>query len=723
MKCIHSRYVFRWLPALLIMLGCSAQPPIELTDITAQPGYVSGSLVYALEDRLTPQCHATTIAETPGGLVAAWFGGTREKNPDVGIWLSRHTSGGWSRPTEVVNGVISAEERYPCWNPVLFQQPDGPLILYYKVGPSPREWWGMVMESTNNGQSWAEPERLPEGILGPIKNKPISLPNGDILCPTSTEHDGWRDHFEIYHVADGTWTTTDPVEDTAEYGAIQPTVLEHPGGKLQALSRSKKGDIVECWSADNGRSWSSLEKTMLPNPNSGIDGVTLQDGRHLLVYNHTTTLPGEWGGPRSPLNVALSLDGKQWTMALILEDDDGEYSYPAVIQAADGMVHISYTWRRESVKHVVIDPAKLTMQTGQAAVPGVIINYSPAESQQYIGSPSIAILPDGSYLASHDYFGKGSTYNQTLIFHSTDTGRHWSRISKIDGQFWSSLFQHREALYIIGTSSEYGHAIIRRSDDGGKTWTVPQDAGTGLLSADDRYHCAPVPILEHNGRLWRGFELAVGKRPEWKTVVLSAPVDADLLQADSWTISEPFAHPWHDSQWIEGNVVLRSDGQLVDILRTDDAGTAAMLNISSDGRTLSCTPEQERINLPGGTKKFTIRYDEVSKLYWSMTNVIKDPALLESIRASRIRNTQALISSADLKTWNIRAISLQHDDAAHHGFQYVDWVFEGDDIIFVSRTAFDDDLTGAHNAHDANYLTFHRIQDFRNQAYDNPWNH
>ena len=294
-------------------------------------------------------CHASTITWTASGLVAAWFGGTAEGEDDVGIWLARQEGQGWSDPREVAR-----DDAHPCWNPVLFQGEGGALQLYYKVGPSPREWWGMVIESTDEGRTWSPPRRLPEGILGPIKNKPVSLGKGLVLSGSSTEHAGWRVHMERSVDGGRTWTKGDPLNDAHRLGVIQPTVLPHPEGGVQILCRSQQGRIAESWSGDQGLTWSPMALADLPNPNSGIDAVVLDDGRSLLVYNHATR-------GREKLNVALSLDGKAWQKVLDLEDQPGEYSYPAVIQTPDGLVHVTYTYRRRSIKHVTIDPKKLEL--------------------------------------------------------------------------------------------------------------------------------------------------------------------------------------------------------------------------------------------------------------------------------------------------------------------------------------------------------------------------
>lgn len=318
---------------------------------TGQPGLVQTEFIY--ESASFSNCHASTLAETrEGSLTAAWFGGTAEGYPDVGIWLSRHEGGRWTAPAEVANGVQPDGSRFPCWNPVLFQPAKGPLMLFYKTGPHPRAWWGSLRTSGDGGKTWGDARRLPDGILGPIKNKPVQLPDGDILCSSSTEHDGWRAHFE--RSADGgkTWTATAPVNDGRTIGAIQPSVLLTGGDTLLALGRTQQGRLFRIASDDAGRTWGEMTLMDLPNPNAGTDAVTLKDGRHLLVYNHTAR-------GRTPLNVAVSADARTWRAALVLEDQPGEYSYPAVIQTRDGLVHITYTWKRQRIRHVVVDPAKL----------------------------------------------------------------------------------------------------------------------------------------------------------------------------------------------------------------------------------------------------------------------------------------------------------------------------------------------------------------------------
>ncbi len=315
-----------------------------------------------------PEVHASTIAETPSGLVAAWFGGTRERAPDVGIWVARLENGKWSIPAEVANGVQyrkpdGSVHRHPTWNPVLFQPRKGPLMLFYKTGVDPRSWWGMLATSFDEGRTWDTPRRLPEGILGPIKNKPLQLANGDILCPSSVETpdnpNKWSVHFERTRDLGVTWERIGPVNDGVAIQAIQPSILRLGGDQLLAVGRTRQNRIFEVASSDGGNTWGAMTLGMLPNPNSGTDAVTLRDGRHLIVYNHVPGEPDKWGGKRTPLNLAVSLDGRHWQAALVLEHEPGEYSYPAIIQSSDGLIHITYTWKRQRIKHVVVDPDRL----------------------------------------------------------------------------------------------------------------------------------------------------------------------------------------------------------------------------------------------------------------------------------------------------------------------------------------------------------------------------
>ena len=357
----------------------------QCTAEARSPSILSEEFVF--EAAPFPSCHAATIAELNGGFVCAFFGGTAERNPDVCIWVSRKEKGSehWTAPVVVASGERLSDmppPRYPTWNPVLFQPRGGDLMLFYKVGPSPSQWWGEVTTSADNGKTWKRPvdnqfslfgtilkaspnDNIHGRLIGPVKNKPLQLADGTILAGSSTEDSGWNVHVERSTDEGKAWEWI-AVDDPERLSCIQPTLLTLPGGRVEMLCRSNKANkICESHSVDGGKSWSPLAATTLPNNNSGIDAVSLADGRHLLVYNHTTADQTDGGHKgRGILNVSISHDGQQWDAALVLErtTENKQYSYPSVIQASDGLVHIVYTWNRERIKHVVLDPTKLISQ-------------------------------------------------------------------------------------------------------------------------------------------------------------------------------------------------------------------------------------------------------------------------------------------------------------------------------------------------------------------------
>lgn len=359
-----GRFIMFAVPLALLACGAAgASPAAEATEAVQHDAIRTFEFVYASAPY--PQSHASTVVQTrTGAIAAAWFGGTHESNPDVEIWFAKRSATGWDTPVSVANGIQPDGSRMPTWNPVLFQDPAGPLYLFYKAGPSPARWWGMVVTSDDDGRTWNKPRRLPDGILGPIKNKPVVLPDGTWLSPSSIEVEGagWSLHFERSDDRGKTWTATPPVDPGSRFDAIQPSILVTHDGRLQALARTRQGVVVSTWSEDGGKSWSRLMPIDLPNPNSGTDAITLRDGRQLIVYNHSAHRPETSGnGVRYPINIALSDDGISWRSVLTLESEPipSGYAYPAVIQSADGLVHITYTWDRRRIRHVVLDPARL----------------------------------------------------------------------------------------------------------------------------------------------------------------------------------------------------------------------------------------------------------------------------------------------------------------------------------------------------------------------------
>lgn len=371
--------------------------------------------------------------------------------------------------------------------------------------------------------------------------------------------------------------------------------------------------------------------------------------------------------------------------------------------------------------------------------PGVIIDKSDKFQSLYIGSPSIEILPDGTYVASHDFFGPDAKDQRTQVFESKDRGETWTRIGAIENQRATYLFNLNGALYAIGWRAGEGFidsakdtrcaATIARSLDGGHTWTVPTDSKTGVLiggSDDFSVFCDPAPVLIHNGRVWKELEQIGPYDPDskprfWMTrhrpFCASAPVDCDLLDASNWTFTEPIKWTTQkdSSGWAEGNVLFTPEGKMIIQMRVDDAvrdGKGAQIQVSDDGKTATFDPETGFVEMPGGTKKFVIKYDEQTKKYWSIVNWIH-PDDVDAPDKERTRNTSALVCSSDLKTWEVRNIIYRYANLKI-GFQYVDWRFDGDDLACVCRLAW----KGAHNCHDANYFTFFRLKNFRSLTRD-----
>ena len=377
-----------------------------------------------------PQCHSASIVETKkGDLVATYFGGKHERNPDVCIWVSIKEKGSniWSAPILAADGVftlntpeaeiagITAEStpasagpvsrgnvtanqrRKACWNPVITEMPNGELWLFFKIGLKVADWTGWLAKSKDGGRTWSNKEPLPKGFLGPVKNKPEII-DGRLLCPSSTEGNGWKFHMEIYDLKTKEWKYVGPVKaelamrtedmkantpgatpsgkhediEAPDAGGqadadgrhpidcIQPSILKLKDGRLQVLMRTRNGRIGTSFSSDNGDTWTPVTLLDVANNQSGTDAVTLSDGRHVLVYNNFETLPATKKGVRTPLSIAVSDDGTHWRHALTLENSPiSQYSYPAIIQGKDGKLHVVYTWRRLRIAYKEIDPKLL----------------------------------------------------------------------------------------------------------------------------------------------------------------------------------------------------------------------------------------------------------------------------------------------------------------------------------------------------------------------------
>ena len=366
------------------------------------------------------------------------------------------------------------------------------------------------------------------------------------------------------------------------------------------------------------------------------------------------------------------------------------------------------------------------------------LRWQDPTTKTYLGSPSIVRLLDGALLAIHDYFGPGSPRNHeneehlTSVYRSTDNGVTWHNLTHIANAYWSTLFVYDGMVYLLGCSQQYGSIVIRRSGDGGCTWTIPKDEKTGLLFKGGsyynppNYHCAPVPILYKNGRIYRAFEdcdpCVWGSG--FRAGVISAPVNADLLNADNWIMSNKLAFDpsWVPAEWgelvcpgwLEGNCVESPEGEIWNILRFNSeplSDKAAIVKVHAEGRMISFNPATDFIDFPGGMTKFTIRRDTATGIYITLSNPNDNPSL-----GAYQRNRLVLCTSTDLRHWHEKIVIIKDDSDLDEvqsrqltGFQYVDWQFDGDDIIYLVRTSY----KGANNFHDSNRITYHRVVDFR----------
>jgi hypothetical protein len=359
-------------------------------------------------------------------------------------------------------------------------------------------------------------------------------------------------------------------------------------------------------------------------------------------------------------------------------------------------------------------------------VPGTVVAHYPSYTGYYVGCPSIVVLRSGVYIASHSHFGNGESLMS--VTRSDDGGKTWRRLTKIPYMHYATLFTHRKALYLIGV---YKHsAAIMRSDDEGITWTTPKDSKSGLLLPDTNCHTAPTPVILHNRRLWRAMEEGdhPGERYPRKlpAFMMSVPENSNLLDASNWTFSNKVNSQGAQDycpgfmEWLEGNAIVSPDGTIIDMLRVDEweGRKAAIVKISSDGKTASFEPVAGFVPMPGGANKFSVRYDPVSKRYWSLANTVEEASRCGRM-AAIVRNHLVLISSTDLKDWRNHKVVAYNPDPFNHGFQYADWQIDGEDIVAVVRTACDDGIDGAPNHHDANFLTFHRITNFRKLSFLN----
>ncbi|MBP3361847.1 MAG: hypothetical protein J6N52_13385 [Clostridia bacterium] len=361
----------------------------------------------------------------------------------------------------------------------------------------------------------------------------------------------------------------------------------------------------------------------------------------------------------------------------------------------------------------------------------VVVAHEPKETAQYIGSPSLIRLDEKTLLASHDFFGSAIQSYAERVYRSDDNGKTWKQTAELTDIYWATMFESGGSIYMLGATKPGGSIVIRRSSDGGYNWTDSTDSRTGLLfEGEDKlkawYHAGSSPVLKANGRVYKGFENSCTPESNWRhkyAFVISAPENSDLLNADNWTMSEqlmldqsllPSDWVTNDTIWIEGNAVASKEGKIYNIMRLETAPTvnkAAIISMSDDGSKAEFDYKTGFIDFPGGMSLFNIDYDPVTQRYISLVNNVTDAQTNPNQR-----NVLQLSYSEDLIHWKIAETILIDDfsglswenSMAKIGFQYVDWIFDGDDILMLVREA-----TGDHTYHNANYLTLYRIKDYK----------
>lgn len=579
-------------------------------SLTAQVGTTHAIIVddaFINGDDRIPECHASTIVELDNGdLLVAFFGGLKEGFPDCNIWLTRKTKGSteWSVPKVVADGIyteytksafsqkdledfakrelheewwmkpaensgdplISTKIRKPCYNPVLTQIPGGDLVLYYKIGSFVQDWTGWQIRSKDGGKTWSHPIPLPENFLGPIKNKPVYVKNR-YINPSSTEKGGWKFHFEISDDKGESWKYVGPIEAEMSVQTenmldsipaampiqcIQPSILFLPDGQLEAIGRTRNGQLAVTYSNDNGDTWSKVQLSELPNNNSGTDALTLADGRHVIAYNDSKPQPGQSGGPRTPLCLAISVDGKHWNKLLTLEDSKiGEYSYPSIIQGRNGNLYVVYTWRRQRIVFKEIALREILFETTSSdTIPYRI--------------PAIASTSDGDVLALTDYryckldigFGRIDIHGRL----SSDYGKTWgkeflvARGSGIHGALDcgfgdAALVADRESnevllvtvcgetVYTAPTTTRQNpnRVALMRSHDNGKTWTKFKEITESIYSLFDKSSLGPVQSLFFSsGRIFQSRTVKVGSHYRLYVSLSARPNGNRVIYSDDF---------------------------------------------------------------------------------------------------------------------------------------------------------------------------------------------
>ncbi len=358
-------------------------------------------------------------------------------------------------------------------------------------------------------------------------------------------------------------------------------------------------------------------------------------------------------------------------------------------------------------------------------VPGTVVNYLHPQDEaysfsgRYLCSPSLVKLPGGPLLACMDLFASRAPQNLSLLFRSDDGGDSWYYLTDLFPCFWGKLFVHKNELYMLAMSTEYGDLLIGKSTDDGKNFCKPEVLFRGSCSHLAKgLHKAPMPVTNHAGRLWTAIDYGAWSLGGHSSSLLSVDENADLMKAENWTLTKPLAYNPHwagavkgtSRGLLEGSAVVSPTGDIINFLGyktaecLPDRDRAIMLkgDINCPGKKLEF---YKTVDFYGNRSKFSVLYDDVTKQYFSIVN------RLQGDYTRGMRNIASLSVSSDLVHWRILCDLLDYSalDTEKVAFQYIDFLFDGDDLLYLSRTAFND----AANFHNSNYCTFHRVKEFR----------
>jgi len=324
-------------------------------------------------------------------------------------------------------------------------------------------------------------------------------------------------------------------------------------------------------------------------------------------------------------------------------------------------------------------------------------------------------LPSGDIMTAMDVFSQQFGNSKlTLLFKSKDNGKTWRYVTELFPCYWPKLFVHRRKLYMLANVHDFGDLMIGCSEDEGETWSLPTHLISGCGPWEAGPHKAPTPVVEWKGRIYTAIDYGAGR---YAAGMLSIDADADLMDAASWTYTPflPYESKWPGAPvgeafgYEEGNAVISPDGVVCNYLRINHAncvpwyGKACVLCCDHKDPEAPLTFDRI-VDCPlGSNSKFQISKDEATGKYIMIGT--------EQSEKTPGRTVLSMAVSEDFYTWRVvkRLLDYRNSDSSRIGFQYPEWIFDGDDLLVLIRTAFGP----SSSFHDANYQTFLRVENYQ----------